>query len=394
MTKILLASRNANALALLRKSLAPQSAFDVHVRLINNGHIDPLYGLSFQPDLVVLHCDSEHLDELGKWNSSEAGLRPPLIVVGPADNAQVVRLAMRVGAKDFLSEPIEAADVLSAVIRVRDEGHATPRGPAQSGHIHVFIGAAGGTGTSFLAANVARLATGSAAVPPMLVDLDLVLAPLSHFLELHPERGLLEAMDAAETLDQMALSGFGATHRSGLRLLCATPNTTPFGKEVSAERLQTLLGRLVALHPHVFVDASHGIDTLGATAIGLATHVILVLQQSVLQVRNATRLLQILRSEFAVTPDRLRIIVNRHQKDAMVQLDDIRRSLNVESIFTVPSHYRSALESADTGVLLVDAARTASVARAMERVATEILGMPAERPTGLLSRVLPAFLRS
>jgi len=382
----------------LQQCLAGHSKFEVHARLVSNGHTDPLHGVPFDPDLVVLRFDAEHLAELAAWNAHNAAARPPLIVIGPAANADAMRLAIRAGAKDFLTEPVAASDFITVLERVHAEFTATSRrssGP--TGSLHAFVGAAGGAGTSFLATNVARmlaLKAGQPADSPVLIDMDLNFSPLLHYLDLHPERGLLQALDALTGLDEHALSGFLASHRSGLRLLSNIPGPAVLTKDVSAEKLARLLELLIGHHSHVLVDAPHALDTLTATVFGIATHVVLVLQQSVLQVRNAVRLQQILRDELGVPTDRMRVVVNRYTKDALVQLGDVQRSLGDVEILTVPSHYRSALESTDTGVPLYDVDRDSTVVRALQKVAHTLAGTDDKPRSGLLSRVLPGFFRS
>jgi len=397
-TKVLLASRNSPSLRALQQCLAQQGEFESHARLITNGHVDPLHGLPFVPDVVVLRVDAEHLAELAAWSGKDgASSRPPLIVVGPVGQADATRLAIRSGAKDFLPEPVVAADLIAALRHVRSEANKLSRADS-AGNVYAVVGAAGGAGTSFVAVNAARILADESertgAPAPMLVDLDLNFAPQAHYLDLHPERGLLQAIEAVDGLDEFALTGFGAKHRSGLRLLCATGGPAVLSKDVSAERLSKLVEVLSASHPHVVLDLPHVIDNLTATLFGLSTHILLVLQQSVLHVHSAARLLHILRTELGVPPERIRVVINRYQKSTLVEIDDVRRSLNVDAVLTVPSHYRSALESTDTGVPLFEIERNCAVVRSLRQVVTALTGEDGAQRTGLLQRVLPTFLRN
>jgi pilus assembly protein CpaE len=388
--KVLLASRLAEPLRELQQCLQEQREFEIHTRLISNGHADPLEGLSFQPELVVLRFDAEHLAELAAWSGKGADLRPPLIVVGPAGHPEAMRLAIRSGAKDFLPEPVTASELVAALQRVRDE--TARRRARATGGVHVIVGSAGGAGSSFIATNVARILTSEAdrpgAAAPMLVDMDLNFAPLAHYLDLQPDRGLLQAIESVEVLDEVALTGFGAKHRSGLRLLSAASGHTVLAKDISPERLARLLEVLASYHPHVVVDVPHTLDALTATVFSVATQVVLVLQQSLLHLRNAARLQRILLHELGVAPERIRVLVNRYQKDALVELADIKRSLSAEALLTVPSHYRSALESADSGVTLYDADRNSNVIRALRELTTSLTGGTGTERSGLLRRVL------
>jgi pilus assembly protein CpaE len=379
----------------LQQSLAGQTEFDVQTRLVN-GLANPLQGVSRQPEILVLRLDAQQATELASWTAGNAAERPPLLVVGPPGQTEVTRFAVRAGARDFLLEPVNAAELLTVLQRVQAELRAHPQaGPA--GKVHAIVGVAGGVGTSFVAANIARILVDGAATGvsvPMLVDLDLNFAPLAHYLDLQPERGLLQAMDAVDGLDAHALSGFGARHRSGLRVLTASNGPAVLPKEASAEKLSQLIGLMAACHPHVIVDTPHAFDALTATVFGLSSDVTVVLQQSLLHVRSAVRLMQILRSELGVSTDRVRIVVNRYQKGALVQLDDIRRSLDVETLLIIPSHYRSALESGDTGVPLYDVDRDSAVVQGLQSVAAVLRGAVEARRSGLLHRVLPSFLRN
>src|SRR5262245_17993367 len=128
--------------------------------------------------------------------------RPPLIVVGPPANAEAMRLAIRSGAQDFLVEPLQSAELIASLARVRRE----PRREAERapGVIDVVVGAAGGVGASFIACNLAHLTVAAAERSCLLLDLDVNYAPLTHFLDLNPERGLIEALETVETLDEHA----------------------------------------------------------------------------------------------------------------------------------------------------------------------------------------------
>ena len=125
---------------------------------------------------------------------------------------------------------------------------------------------------------------------------------------------------------------------------------------------------------------------MNATVFGMARSVLLVLEQSVLHVKNAARLIQILTKELALPRERIRIIVNRYSKRSTVQLEDVRRTLDVPKVFAVPNHYELSLNSIDTAMPLFDLDKDAAVVRSLRELLTE-LGQPAAcRRTGLLGQ--------
>lgn len=391
LTRILIAGRSGQAVRLLHTYLADLPNSEVQIRVVTNGHVDPLHDVPVQPDLVILHCDRTNTAELTAWAGRPAQGRPALIVVGPGEAAEITRLAIRSGARDFLAEPVSKLDLVGAIQQVcleRRNEAATGRGS-----VHVFVGATGGAGSSFIAANLAHMLAAHAHRRVALVDLDLNFSPTAHHLNLTSQRGLLEALEEVNSLDESALGGFGAVHPSGLRLYYSTAKTAVLSKDVPADRLAAFLSLLAGHHDDVVVDAPHVIDNLTATAFGTADDINIIVQQSTLHVRNATRLIRVLRDELGIAPSKLRLLVNRYTKNAALQLEDMSRTVGMPLEVTVPSYYQRALASSDSGVPLYDADRGAAITAALLKIVAQITGMKSEKP-GLLRRALPAFLRN
>jgi pilus assembly protein CpaE len=158
------------------------TGFDVRVHAITNGHTDPLYGVDFAPDIVLLHFEAKRTAELSAWATRPLEGRPILIVVGPGGDGDSTRLAIRSGARDFLPEPVGKADLVATLQQVRAELRASAT--QGRGTIHAFVGASGGAGSSFIAANIAHLFAAHAQRRTALVDLDLNFSPTAHHLNL------------------------------------------------------------------------------------------------------------------------------------------------------------------------------------------------------------------
>ena len=93
--------------------------------------------------------------------------------------------------------------------------------------------------------------------PTLLLDLDVNAAPLASLLDLTPERGLPAALAEVESLDEHALPGYVAKHRSGLHLMGAPAKSLVSAKDLDPARFATLMGILAANYQHIVVDASH-----------------------------------------------------------------------------------------------------------------------------------------
>jgi pilus assembly protein CpaE len=388
--QVLLVSRSARALEVLDGGLAGATDIAHSTRLLGNGQTDPLHGLQSVPDVLVLRFDADSLAELAKMAETSPDSRPPLVVVGPAGNADAMRLAVRSGARDFLAEPVKPEELIAVLERLRKEPRRGAMEPRRA-DTTVVIGAAGGVGASMVACNLAHATATANKVPTLLLDLDTNSAPLASFLDLAPERGLPAALAEVESLDEHALQGYVTRHRSGIHLMGAPARSLVSGKDLDPARFAALMGILAGNYQHIVVDASHTLDDLSVTTLGMARTVVLVVQQSVVQLRQAARMLRTLYGQIGIPDTRILVVVNRHLKRSTVALDDIRRALGRDKLAVLPNHYKSVQASIDGGVPLLEFDHSSPVARAIVDLQHEIAGVPQSERPGLLRRALPLF---
>jgi pilus assembly protein CpaE len=389
--KVVLVGRSERALMPLAEALAQKAAeIACSIHLISDGQADTLSDLEPIPDVLVLRFDADTLPELAALANSNPDSRPPLIVVGPAGDPEAVRLAVRSGARDFLPEPVDAKELISAVERLRDEpshGH----GGSRRADVIVVLGAAGGVGTSLVACNLALAFATQTKAPTLLLDLDINGAPQTNFLDTAPGLGLPAALAEVEYLDEQALVGYVAKHRSGLRVMGAPAKSLLSPRDVDPDRFAKLMGLLSANFRYIVVDASHALDDMAVTTIGMAKRVVLVVQQSVLQLKQAARILGTVCNEIGIPNDRILIVINRYLKHSTVALDDIRRALSREQLTVLPSHYKSVLASIDSGLPLLEYDHSSPVAKGIIELQREIAGGVHIEHRSLLQRALPIF---
>ncbi|MCY1561912.1 hypothetical protein D9M68_992350 [compost metagenome] len=110
-----------------------------------------------------------------------------------------------------------------------------------------------------------------------------------------------------------------------------------------------------------------------------------VVQQSLSHLKDANRLVRILRDDLGVQGNRLQVVVNRYNKTAPVTLKDIAETLRCSDLQKLPNDYAVVSESQNTGVPLALHSPRSPVALAMRELSQELLGTEAARQ-GLLKR--------
>ncbi|EXF45298.1 CheY family response regulator [Pseudomonas sp. BAY1663] len=386
--RMLISSRDAAALARLKAMIQPLAGLQVSTRLVSNGHTDPLYGLEQRPDMLLLHVSQLWREELGALQQHPAQQRPPLLVCGPLENRDCMRLAMQAGARDFLPEPVVAHELLAAIGRISLEARD---GQAGGGKLIAIMNAKGGSGATMLACNLAHTLSAHGR-RTLLLDLDLQFGSVAHCLDVHPAHSHMEVLQRIDDLDGVALHGFCSHFSPTLDVLGGRAGELCLTQDVQLEQLEGLLALARTTYDWVVIDLPRQIDHLTGISLEQADQVYVVLQQSLSHLKDAARLVRIMREDLGIHGDRLQVVVNRYDKSAPVSLKDITDALHCGEPQRLPNDYAVINESQNTGVPLGLHAPRAALAQGIRQLSLGLIGHEAAE-SGLLKRTFGRLFR-
>jgi pilus assembly protein CpaE len=372
---ILLVSRRKEMLDYLEQTLVAAD-FTPSRRLNSNGHLDPLS-----------HLWREELEAIA---ARAPDRRPALIVVGAASDMNVMRLAMQAGARDLVPDPLDKAELLQAILRTQEE-HRRPA-PVTTSRISVFMNAKGGCGATMLACNVAHVLAAKSKQRTALLDLDLQFGAAPLYLDLYPKRGITQALENLAGLDEVALDGYLAKHASGLNVLSHGADEPLALSTITAAGVNQLLDVALRTHEHVVVDTPRSVDAVTTAVMQRAHQIVVVLQQSITAIRDATRLMQWLRSDVGAVKDQLCVVINRYEKGSEVTAADIQKTLACNDPALVPNDYKTVSECINSGTALLDYAGSASITRAVMTLETRLGGISAQPRSGVIARTFSSLL--
>ena len=387
--KLLVAGRSKEAIKDLQEHLQSHNHLDVQVRHILNGHADPLYGVADLPELLIVHVNGLEGGELEALLERPVAVRPPIVVISETDDAAAMRFAMKAGARDFLLHS-EMTEVVESVNAICDE--LTER-VSSDGQMTAVVNAKGGAGATFLACNLAHLAASVTDEPAALIGLDMQFPTLPSYFDLKLKHGLLRALESAHELDAIALDAIMTSHSSGLKLLAAKPENFRFSYDSLVEQANSLFDLLVDNYKHVVVDMPRNIDEFNAQIISRASRIVLVVQQSLPHVQDATRWQQLLRDQLGISNDNLLVVVNRYNKRAEIQLADIEKALPNSEVVTVPNQYKEVSESINLGIPMYEYARHSAVSRALVALQSRLIGHASMADTAAASGRISSLLQ-
>jgi pilus assembly protein CpaE len=382
---ILISGRDRVELDTLSAVIGEVAAYHMDLLHVTNGHVDPLHGVTTMPDVLLLCLSANWKDELQALSDRPPAGRPPVLVIAPEGDPQVMRRAMQAGARDYFTRPVGSSDLLRSLKQL-EQDHATTQ-PGQGG-LTVVMNAKGGSGASMIATNLACAMAIEARQNTVLVDMDIQFGNLGMYLDLVPERGLLDAIDAADEIDSMALQAYTLTHKSGVEVLANTHHQIALPGEINVTRLNRLLDILQGTYDQVVVDLPRQIDLLTTTVLERASRVVLCMQQSLNHVQDASRLSSILQDELGLTRGQVIIAINRYDLKSPVSLADIGHHLPGLRQMTVPNDFKRVSDNVDLGVPLYEQAPKAPITRAISSLMQEICGCQTMTTKGLFSRML------
>jgi len=381
--RLLITSRDAAAMHHLEGICQAAPGLQVSTRLVSNGHTDPLHDLEQLPDFLLLRVSNLWREELAALLRRPAHERPPLLVCGPLDEREGMRLAMQAGARDFLPEPVAPEELLAALHRMLKD---TQGNSDSGGRLLAVINAKGGAGATLLACNLAhQLSVRSGST--LLLDLDLQFGDVAHYFDVKTSHSHIEVLQQIDGMDSVALRGFCSHFSPALDVLGGRENELCLSSDVRLEQLEALLQLARSSYDWVVVDLPRQIDHLTGITLEQADKVFVVVQQSLSHLKDASRLMRILRDELGVQNANLQVVVNRYDKNAPISLQDIATALQCSKLQKLPNDFAVVTESQNSGVPLALQAPRAHISLAMQGLTDDLLGTTVASGSGLLQRL-------
>jgi pilus assembly protein CpaE len=385
--RLLISSRDADALKHLHGICRRVPGMQVNTRLVSNGHTDPLYGLEHNPDFLLLRVSHLWREELAALLQHPIQNRPPLLVCGPLEEREGIRMAMQAGARDFLPEPVAAEELLAALGRMVAETHSSS---GATGKLVAVMNAKGGSGATLLACNLAHQLSAHGG-KTLLLDLDLQFGSVAHYLDVLPKHSHVEVLQQIGEMDSVALRGFCSHFSPTLHVLGGREQELCLPQDVHIEQLEALLELARNTYDWVVVDLPRQIDHLTGITLEQADRVYIVVQQSLSHLKDASRLARILRDDLGVRGENLQVVVNRYSKSNPITSRDIAAALRCSDLQHIPNDFAAVSQSQNTGVPLDLQAPQAPITQSLRELSKELLGKQADVEQGVFKRAFSHF---
>jgi len=238
--------------------------------------------------MVLFNGGSEEASLNFLQAQAEVTPRPVLVALVNERSPILMRRILRAGADELLFLPLDQGDVTRALLKISESRRRAER--ESSGVIVSIVSTAGGVGVTSLAGNLALALRYTLNKRVAVVDLDLQTSAMAVFLNLEPERTIMQLCEGDRRIDSAQLEAALTEHPSGIHLLAA-PKRIQDGELISEKTIAAILGRplIRELFDFVVVDCGSYIDENVVAAWESSDYLFYVLDQSIAAARCAWR---------------------------------------------------------------------------------------------------------
>lgn len=342
-----------------------------------------------KPDVVLMDIN---LPELEGIAATEYIRRhhpaTQVIILSIQGDPTYMRRAMLAGARDFLTKPPSADELISAIHRAgkmaQDEkaktvlqnsglngGSLNPVLASNNlGKIIVVYSPKGGCGATTLAVNLG-ISLHSEETKVALVDGNLQYGDLAVFLNEQVRNSVLDLAPRADELDAEIIEEVLITHAAtGIKVLAA-PSRPEYAESVQGEQFVKVIKFLKRIFAYVIVDASSMLTEVVLGALDHSDLVVLITTQEIPSIKNA-RLFMDLSQILKIQRQRILFVVNRYDKRIGILPEKIGESFKHEVSAVIPFDDRVVVPSINRGVPFMTGDRSRPIARSIISLADAI----------------------
>ena len=284
--------------------------------------------------------------------------------------------AMRAGAKEFLSQPLQKQEVSDAIMRFLERATAPVRqgdGQRAVGKVLAFFGGKGGVGTTSIAVNLAAAIKKGPNNPSVaLVDVNQHGGDLPLYLDLQPNHSFRDIATDLSRLDQAFLIRVLTKTELGIQVLPSGYDDLSTGR-LSPDCVEATLRLLQASFDYVILDCGHVLDLTTKKALELATLILVMSTLMVPVVHRTKRILELLRGS-GFPAEKIRLVMNRFLSAEQDVLKETEEILKQKAFWLLPNDYPSASQAVNSGKPLIDVAPRSAVAQSYRDLASSFGG--------------------
>jgi pilus assembly protein CpaE len=338
-----------------------------------------------RPDVIIVEGICHDAGELAPIEYVTSHFPQTIVIMlCSQQSSEFLINAMRVGVREVLPSPVSKAALEAAITRA--ESKLGLRTAQRTARIIAMLPCKGGSGATFLATNLGyQLAEEGKKV--LLIDLNLQFGEA--LLTVHDRKATSDIVEVSRNisrLDASFLSSSTVQVSSNFEIL-DVPIDPAQSLQIKPEHLDAILNVAANQYDFVILDVNKNLDDVTIKALDRAHSIFMVVQMLLPYLRNANRMMTVFRS-LGYPPEKIEVIVNRVWKSGEISMDDLRSSMGVTKMRTIPNGYKEVAKAINQGEPLIALSKSSPVVKAIGDLVESLLPKTEQTPGGLFTRLL------
>jgi len=338
-----------------------------------------------RPDLLIFELGSPPDDDFRQIQSLvDMGAADEVFLTSENLSQEVLLQAIRAGAKEFFSQPLNEEEVQQALAQFKKrKDEPRQRRPKSAGQVVYVIGSKGGIGSTTIAINLAvALAENGKGQSVALMDMNMPFGEVPLFLEMAPRYHWGEAVKNSNRLDESFLTNILVRHSSGVHVLPSPASVDSFDSR-TPETLERLLGLMRRMFDILIIDGGQSLGSISLRLLDLSDVILLVSILSLPCLTNTQKVLNILHDLHHPPRERAKVIINRYLKNSDISLKHAKESLHQDVYWTIPNDYRTTMSAINQGKTLSQLAPRAPITKSLRDLANALFESSGHPEKGL-----------
>jgi pilus assembly protein CpaE len=317
------------------------------------------------PDVIFLSFETvDKAHEVVKFLEAEArGLQ--IVAIHRQCDAKLLRETMRVGVREFLSDPFERTAVVETVGQLKILIARQPAIHEATSEIFAFLPSKAGVGTSTLALNISAAMARRPDLHVLLCDFDLNSGMVRFMLKLQNEYSVIDAVEHSMHVDEHVWPQL-VTSLDDLDVLHAgriNPNL-----RVETAQIRALVDFTRRNYQALCFDLSGNLERYSIEIMQEAKRVLLVCTPEIASLHQAREKLHFLKALDLDT--RISVVLNRCQKKPLFTDKQVEEILGLPVIKMFPNDYHGVNRAMTAGSFVEP---KSDLGRSIEQFAQELL---------------------
>ncbi len=374
----------------VKKLLQFESDIEV-VGAARNGREAVQMTSELKPDVVLMDINMPDMDGIAATELIRQ--REPatqIVILSVQADPNYMRRAMLAGARDFLTKPPMADELISAVRRAGEMAGLERSKSAQfvaaaetsaskgmqagyaNGRVVMVYSPKGGVGVTTLAVNLA-ITLNNQETRAVIVDGNLQFGDVSIFLNEQGKNTILDLAARADELEPDIVDSVMIKHAASGVSVLAAPSRPEHAENINAAQFGKIINYLTQLYAYVVVDTSHMLNDVTLSALDQADLILLIVTQDIPAIKNARLFLDLLNT-IGVARDRVCFVMNKYDKRISITPEKIAQNLKQEITGVIPLDERTVIPAVNQGVPFMVDNKTQLAGRAVLALAEAVRG--------------------